>query len=181
MVRLSSAIVGLAALAGSAGAAMAQPAAAAWPEHLIPQAQAVEHQENLERLAILSRRPGQVGAQARAASALFRAHNARESEYILPPLTLLPDIAEGRITPDMRWALEMADRVRADREVIFDEHDRMIAAMNDLAAAGQLAHDQEAVEFAKGAATDTLNDVEILEPAVLMIGDTLRARLGPAR
>jgi hypothetical protein len=74
----------------------------------------------------------------------------------------------------------MTNRVRADREVIFDEHARMIEILNELQFAGQQAHDAEAVDFAKGAAVDALNDSEILEPTVVMIGDVLRARLAPA-
>ena len=42
---------------------------------------------------------------------------------------------------------------------------------------GLRAHDREATEFAKSAAADSLNDLEILEPTVIMIGDYLRAKL----
>jgi hypothetical protein len=42
------------------------------------------------------------------------------------------------------------------------------------------AHDKEAAEFAEAAAADSLNDVELLEPTVLLIGDYLRAKLPAA-
>jgi hypothetical protein len=169
-------LIVLAAVAGigSGGKALAQAAGV----HEIPQSQFVEHQENLDRLASLSGRPGQVGAIARKAAALFKKHSAREAEYIMPPLTLLPYIVDGKVTPDMQWALAMTDRVRTDRELIFNEHNEMIEVLNELRFAGQQAHDAEAVDFAKGAATDALNDVEILEPTVLLIGDILHAKLG---
>jgi hypothetical protein len=178
----SSTVLTLMALAATAwvvphAAARAQSAPAA-EVRPIPQSQALEHDENLERLTLLAARPGKVGAVAKQAIALFKAHNARESEYILPPLVLLPYIADGKVTPDMAWALAMTDRVKADREQIFEEHAQVIAVLNELQAAGQEAHDQDAVEFARGAATDALNDVEILEPTVIMIGDVLHARLG---
>jgi hypothetical protein len=161
---------------GLANGAAAQPPQ---QQHEIPQSQVLEHQENLERLQALGRRPGQVGAVARRAIVLFRQHNAREQAYILPPLTLLPELADGKVGPDMEWALAMADRVKADRELIFEEHTKIIAVLNDLQLAGQRAHDREAVEFARSAATDTLNDVELMEPTVILIGDYLRARLHP--
>lgn len=163
-------------LLGSAPSAAAQNPAG----HEIPQSQIIEHEENLGHLTMLAARPGPVGAVARRAIALFKQHNVREYEYVLPPLTLLPYLADGKVTPDMQWALDMCDRVRADREVIFDEHARMIEILNELQFVGQQAHDTEAVDFAKAAAVDALNDSEILEPAVMMIGDVLRAKLAPA-
>jgi hypothetical protein len=156
--------------------AQAQPAAPA--PHEIPQSLVLEHQETMDRLTVLAQRPGQVGVVAGKALALFKRHTQRETDYILPPLTLLPDLADGHVTPDMRWALVMADRVRADREEIFQEHTEVTDVLNALLVAGQAAHDQEAVDFAQSAATDSLNDIELLEPTVVMIGDVLRARLG---
>ena len=38
----------------------------------------------------------------------------------------------------------------------------------------------DAIEFARSAAGDSLNDIEVLEPTVLLIGDYLRSRLPTA-
>jgi len=167
---------------GSGGQALAQPAApAAAVPHDIPQSLVVEHEETMDRLTVLAKRPGQVGVVARKALELFKRHTERERDYILPPLTLLPDLADGKVTPDMQWALDMADRVKAEREAIFQEHTAVTDLLNALLVAGKAAHDQEAVDFAQSAATDSLNDIEILEPTVVVIGDVLRAKLAPAR
>ena len=165
--------------AAMAGVAVSQPVASAPPVHAIPQSLVFEHQETLDRLTLLAKRPGEVGEVARKALVLFRRHTAREQEYILPPLTLLPEIADGKASPDMAWALAMCDRVKADREVIFQEHADVTDVMNELLAAGTRAHDADAVEFAKSAVGDSLNDLELLEPTVVMIGDYLRAKLPP--
>jgi len=53
-------------------------------------------------------------------------------------------------------------------------------ALNALLAAAIEANDSDAKEFAESAAGDSLTDLEILEPAILMIGDTLRAKLPAA-
>ena len=176
-LKLRLTALAITAAAASGGAAWAQPA----PAHEIPQSQQSEHMENLDRLQTLAKRPGRVGEVARQAIDLFKAHFARESDYILPPLTLIPAIADGKVTPDMQWAVDMADRVKADRETIFQEHARIIDTLNDLRVAGERAHDAEASDFAQGAAIDALNDVEILEPASIMVGDTIRARLAAGR
>lgn len=145
----------------------------------IPQSLRVEHDNTLQQLTRLAQKRGPVGAAARGALSLFKQHTQREQEYILPPLTLLPLLADGKVSPDMRWAVDMADRVRKDREEIFLEHTRITDAMNTLAAAAQRAHDAEALDFARGAAADSLNDVELLEPMSIVIGEYLRAKLPP--
>ncbi len=163
---------------GAAGGAFAQPAATL---HNIPQSLIFEHEQTLAELSRLSQKPGEVGVAARSAEALFKRHIAREREYILPPLALLPDIADGKVAQeDVAWALAMTDRVRADREAIYLEHTEVTERMNALHIAGIRAHDRETTEFAKAAAADSLNDLEILEPTVIMIGDYLRSKL-PAK
>jgi hypothetical protein len=158
------------------GPARAQPA----DVHPIPQSLRVEHDETIERLTMLAKRAGPVGAEARAALVVFKRHAAREQEFILPPLTLLPLLADGKVTPDMAWAVTMADRVKAEREQIFEEHTQVTDVLNALVVAATRAHDKDAAEFAEAAAADSLNDIELLEPTVLLIGDYLRARLPAA-
>ncbi|MDR3511493.1 MAG: hypothetical protein P4L73_07665 [Caulobacteraceae bacterium] len=176
----SSTVLALLAAAGVACVgfvAAAQPASAAEGRREIPQSLVLEHQETLAHLSVLAQRPGPVGARAREAMALFERHAAREEAYILPPLTLLPDLADGKVTPDMAWAMAMTDRVKAEREQIFQEHTEMTAVLNALLAAGERANDHDAVEFARAAATDSLNDLELLEPTVEVIGEVLHAKL----
>jgi hypothetical protein len=100
---------------------------------------------------------------------------------VLPPLTLLPLLADGKVSPDMKWAIAMADRVRAEREQIFQEHTQITDAMNALATAAQKAHDTAAFDFARGAAADSLNDIELLEPMTIVVGDYLKAKLSAAQ
>jgi hypothetical protein len=110
---------------------------------------------------------------------VMKAHMALEEEYILPPLTLLPSLAAGNVTPDMRRAIAMSDHVRADRDKLQQMHATITAAILDLKAAAEAEHDASAVGFSTDLATDDLADVEITEPMVMLIGDILRAKLPP--
>src|SRR5689334_2359130 len=89
-------IIGLSAVAfgGTSPPAFAQP-------REIPQSIRLQHQEDEAALTELSRKPAPVGPAAKAALDLIKRHHQREVEYILPPLTLLPQIADGKVTPDM--------------------------------------------------------------------------------
>jgi len=112
---------------------------------------------------------------------LYKEHSAREQEFILPPLTLLLPMSEGKVTPDMRWAIPMTDRVRAEQEKIYVEHATMIDELNLLLEAARTANDADGIDFAQTAAADSLNDMELLVPMVLVIGDYLHAKLPPAQ
>ena len=178
---LTVAIVTTLAWIGSERGASCEPAPSPPGAHNIPQSLLLEHQDTLEHLAVLARRHGAVGVVARRYKALFERHAAREREYILPPLTLLGDLTTSEVTADDAWAMAMADRVRADRDVIYMEHTQITTAANELYNAGRRAHDRAAVAFAQEAIRDSLNDMEIQEPAVLMIGAYLHSKLPATR
>jgi hypothetical protein len=160
--------------------AFAQDWTSAAKVHPLPQAIRIEHKETLEQLTALAQKPGPVGPAASQALVLLQRHMAREQEFILPPLTLLPELADGKVTADMAWALPMTERVRAEREELFQEHVQITDALNGLVGAAEQANDPDAKEFAESAAADSLTDLEIFEPALIMIGNALRAQLPAA-
>ncbi len=168
------ALVAATLLRTAIGTSLAQPAPHAGD---VPQSLKLEHEDTLQQLTSLSRRHGPVGDEARKALALFKKHMQREDAYILPPLTLLPLLADGKVSSDMKWAVAMADRVKAEREEIYHEHTQITDAMNALAAAAQKTHDAAALDFAHAAVADSLNDIELIEPMTIVIGDYLKAKL----
>jgi len=147
----------------------------------IPQSIRLDHEEALRQLTAIAQRKGRTGEIARKALVVFKEHIRREEEYILPPLTLAPAIADGHVTPDMRWAIAMADRIKADRELIFAEHTTITAWMNELAEAARRTHQKDVLEFAQTLVADSLNDTEVMEPAAIVIGEYIRAKLPPAQ
>ena len=149
--------------------------------HEIPQSIKLDHEEAIQQLTAVALRKGRTGEIARKALEVFKAHIRREEEYILPPLTLAPAIAEGHVTPDMRWAIAMADRIKADREVIFEEHTAITSLMLQLAEAARRTHEKDVYELAQTLVADSLSDLEVMAPAAVVIGEYLRAKLPPAQ
>jgi hypothetical protein len=196
--------IGLVLLAGSAaawigfpGVALSQPAQPAQPapqaaqpapqaaqnaadHHELPASIQLEHANMLRRLGILMKRKGAVGVAARKAEAILKQHMAWEVEFILPPLTLLPYLAEGKVTPDMAWAMTMTDRTKASQQEIFEQRAEMTDALNGIVTAALPVHDDEAIAFAEDVAADVLGDTEIEEPTVLLIGEYLHSKLDAA-
>jgi len=156
------------------GSATAQQTA---DHHELPASVQLAHEQTLQRLGVLMKRKGPVGVAAAKALAVLKQHMARETEYILPPLTLLPLLTEGKVTPDMAWAMAMTDRTKATREEIFAERARTTDALNGIIAAALPVHDNEAILFAQDVAADVLVDTELEEPTVLLIGEYLHSKL----
>jgi hypothetical protein len=158
------------------GLARAQ-APAAPVEHQIPQSLQLQHTLTMEYLADLSRRSGPVGVEAGKLRALFQAHMAKENEFILPPLTLLPALARGQVTPDMKWAISMSDRVKAEQEDIFRSHIAVVEQAVALENAADNAGDETVRDWVRGAIIDDMGDLEVMEPMSALVGDLLRAKL----
>ena len=108
---------------------------------------------------------------------MVKPHLDHDREIALPPLTLLPLLAEGKVTPDMKWALPLIDQVKAELSQNIKEHEAITAQLTALFAAAEQANDPEAAGIAREAAGDLLGDDEIAEPTVLLIGEYLRDKL----
>ncbi len=153
--------------------------ASAQPGKDIPPSEAMEHDGDLAYLGKIAERTTPTGAAARNLIALLKEHMASEDAFILPPLTLLPNVAAGKVSPDMRWAIAMSDRLRAEQDNIRQMHQQLTLAFLALKQAAQEEHDATVEGFASDLAADDLADVDITEPTVLLIGDVLRSKLPP--
>ena len=89
---------------------------------------------------------------------------------MLPPLTLLPLIAKGKVTSDMKWALPLIDRAKAGQEQNLQEQQQITLQLNALAAAGEQANDAQAFKTAQTIAGDMLAEEELTQPTVAMLG-----------
>ena len=75
----------------------------------IPQPLRAEHEELHAELALATKAGGRTAEAAQVVARLMHAHFEKEEEYALPPLGLLPDLAEGKIEPGMSAVLKMTD------------------------------------------------------------------------
>jgi len=167
------------AIAAAMLAALAATGSNAEPSALqVPQSIRLQHQQILDRLAGFAGEKGPAAAVAQRALALLKDHYAREEALVLPPLGLLPRIARGDISKDMEPAIAMADRAKAALADFQNDHIQITSLMNELMEAGQRAGNDELVRFATRVANQSLNDIEVAQPATILIGDYLRLRLG---
>jgi hypothetical protein len=161
------------------GAGSITPTLAAGDQHLMPQSLRFERDQIMAPLGELAQHQGPVGTSAQKVIELINPHMEREDVYVFPPLSLLPAVAAGRITPDMVWAIAMADKVKANIGTLHDEHTQIVTALLDLVAAGERENDVNVVGLAHEVTADQIEEVEVLQPATILVGELLRSKLPP--
>lgn len=158
--------------------------AIAQPNHLaVPQSIRFEHAAIIERLTKEAAKNGVSAAIAQRALTLIKAHFAKEEEFVFPPLGLLDQIAAGESTSDAvrKAALDMAERTKASKDSLQEDHVQITSMMNELMQAATRADEPDLVVFASNVAAHSLGEVEIFEPTTIMIGNYLRSKQSPGQ
>jgi len=144
----------------------------------IPEPLKVEHEELHAELVALTKSPGKVGEAARNVATLVHPHFVKEEEYALPPLGLLATIARQGVTPEMRPVLTMTERLKKDLPEMLAEHQRVVGALEKLAAESRVEKRPDAERFAQKLREHAETEEHVLYPAAILVGEYVRARLG---
>jgi hypothetical protein len=144
----------------------------------IPETMKIEHTELHEELAKAVRSGGRTGAAAEEVSRVLHPHFMKEEEYALPPLGLLPALAEGRPVPEMREAIDMADRLKGDLARMRDEHRGVVAGLRALVDSAREEGKPKCIRFARKLTLHAKAEEEVFYPAAILVGEYLKLRLG---
>lgn len=101
----------------------------------IPLPLKIEHEELHEMLRKATKEPGELGDSAKSVAELLHPHFVKEEEYALPPPGLLRDPAQGKIVPEMKEVLVLADKLKADLDQMLAERKSIVDALGKLSAA----------------------------------------------
>ncbi len=143
----------------------------------VPQSIRLQHEQITRRLVAYTKHDAPVGAAATKALAAVKAHYEKDEQFVLPPLALLPRMATGKVSKDMEPAIAMALHTQAALPELEKEHIQITSLMNELIEAGNQTHDDELVRLATRIAAQSLQHIEVLVPASLIVGNVLRQRL----
>ena len=144
----------------------------------VPQSLEIEHEHLRSELRKALAAGGRTGEAAERVLKVLRPHILLEEEFAIPPLTLLPRLARGEVTPDMRRYMTLAETLEAELPRMLDEHDLIVDALKGLM---QMAQDEGYAGYADVARKMILHaqtEEEILYPASILIGKYLRSKLG---
>lgn len=143
----------------------------------IPEALRAHHEAFHAKFSRATKEKGKVGEAARAIEKLANAHFAKAKDAF-PPLALLPLLSEGKVSPEMRKVVPMAERLKAGLPQIRHEHRELIAGLKKVAEAAGEEGKTEYVHFAERLIWHIQEEEEVLYPAVLLVGELVKEKLG---
>lgn len=145
---------------------------------VVPESLQYEHRELREHLEKAAAAPGRTGEAAREVVQVLMPHILLEAEFAMPPLTILPRLAAGEITPDMARFIDRTDAFKAELPRMLDEHKLIVAALRTLMRAAAEEKQPGHAQFAQKMILHAQMEEEILYPAAILVGEYLRLRMG---
>jgi hypothetical protein len=138
-----------------------------------------EHEELHADLAHAGQMPGLLGQTAREVARLMHPHFLREDEYAIPPLSLLPRLARGQVTPDMADVLPLVARLKEEMPLMIEEHRAILGAVRAFALAAESDDDEKCIRLAAELTVHAQLEEEVLYPAAVLVGEYVKAALKP--
>lgn len=135
-----------------------------------PKSIAMEHGELHETLARAAAEGGEIGSAAGELERALAPHFKREEEIATPPLGLLPALAQGDATSEMRSVLPMTQALERELPQMLREHEAIREAVTKLRATAERVGQQDYVRFADNLAAHARQEEEILYPAAILVG-----------
>lgn len=135
-----------------------------------PHSIAAEHRELHEVLARASHEAGRLGTAARELEQALSPHFRREEEIATPPLGLLPALAIGNATAEMRKVLPLTEALERELPQMLREHEIIRGAVRRFREAAEAARRPEYVRFSDDLAAHARQEEEILYPAAVLVG-----------
>jgi hypothetical protein len=136
-----------------------------------------EHQALSAEIHQAVKLEGRTGKATRLVARLIERHFAKEEEFVLPPLGLLPALAQGTIEPDMAAAITMAARLHDELPNLLAEQRVIVAALEELMAAAESEGHTELVGFAETLMLHEEIEEHVSYPTAILVGKYLQLRL----
>jgi hypothetical protein len=138
----------------------------------------LEHQELHTALQQAARLPGKTGDAVRLLLRVTDAHFAKEEELALPPLSILPELAAGKLSLDMPKAIVLAEKLNAAFPDMLAEHRAIVAGLEELLqSAGKEGH-PELVDVAQRLMLHIQIEEQVTYPMAIVIGEYLKLKFG---
>lgn len=121
---------------------------------------------------------GPLAQAAKRAVLIYLPHFGREEQTILPVLDLVPDLAQGALKPEWAGLLPLISEFTARHDPRSIEDEWVLSAAEELQRVAHREKNQEFVELAYSLKEHERIEHEVAYPAVMVIGNYLRAHLG---
>lgn len=133
-----------------------------------------QHDALLADIKPAAKLKGKSGECARRLARLIKQHFAREETFVLPPLGLLPQLAQEGIEAAMIEAIALAYRVRDELPDLLAEQRAIVAALEDLLRAADTDGQSQLVEFGERLLLHEEIEQRVTYPASILVGHYLQ-------
>jgi iron-sulfur cluster repair protein YtfE (RIC family) len=147
----------------------------------VPQSLQIEHKELSKELAVVAEAGGKIGEAAKTVAYIMNAHFQKEEQFVLPALSLLPTLAQGKITPDMASLLAVTDQLKIELPQMIKEHKAMLAALRILVETARKERKSQYADFAERLIRHLQLEEELRYPMAILVGEHLKMKLEPPR
>jgi hypothetical protein len=145
-------------------------------ESNMPSPMQSEHQALYARISAAAEFPGRTGKSARLVARLIERHFAREDEFVVPALALLPALALDTAEAQMSDAIALAARVHDEMPSLLAAQRVIVSALEELIAAAESEGHEELVEFAEKMVLHEEVEQRLSYPTAVLIGKYLELR-----
>jgi hemerythrin-like domain-containing protein len=161
-------------------------------ELTIPESLEAEHEELHQQLYKGIKMGGKVGEAAKAVADILHPHFKKEEEYALPPLGLLSSLvledreqmgregggeADSKIAQDIKNnVIVITDKLNSDLPHMIEEHNEIVAALNNLIEIAKAENKTDLVAFAEKLKLHAKTEEQILYPTAILIGKYLKLK-----
>ena len=137
-----------------------------------------EHGDLREVLWRAEKAGGRTGTAAVEVMKVLFPHMFLEERYAVPPRKLLPLLARGELTPDMKAILPKVDKLKAEMPRMLEDHRLIVFAVRDLLRAATEEKHPEYTQVASKILAHAQHEEDVLYPAAILVGEYIALRLG---
>ncbi len=142
----------------------------------MPESLRLRHEAFKAQFVRATKDRGKVGEAAREIEQLANAHFAKAKD-VFPALGFLPQLADGKVTPQMADAGKIADNLRTSLPQIRREHRALVAGLKKIAEAARQEGKIEYQHFAERLIWHIQEEEEVLYPTVLLVDEVVKPKL----
>lgn len=152
---------------------MIDPEDPEYPESSLP-----EHRELRKILSKAMKAGGRTAVAADGVRRVLYPHMRLEEAFAAPPLSLLPKLAAGEITPEMEKIIQVSEMLKLQLPRMLDQHRLIVTEVKGLLRAATEEGRHEYVQFAQKLIHHAQQEEEVLYPAAILVGEYVKLRLG---
>lgn len=137
-----------------------------------------EHKQLLDQVQSFTLFQDSTGQVAKKLQELMRHHFQEEENYVLPPLGLLPTLANGELPEETGEIMLLTEKFKSQFDHTSAEHQLIKAFVDEMVQAARTEGHSEVLAFEIEIGKHAAIEDEILFPTTLLIGEYLKLKSG---